>query len=95
MNKESLKRLSALSLARRNNISGTSLVASLVKNLPAIQEAWVRSLDPEDHLERKNGNLLQYSCLENPRDRGAWRARVHRVMRGRHDLVTKPPTINI
>ena len=26
-----------------------------------------------------NGNPLQYSCLENPRDRGAWRAAVHRV----------------
>ena len=26
-----------------------------------------------------NGNLLQYSCLENPRDRGAWWAAVHRV----------------
>ena len=26
-----------------------------------------------------NGNLLQYSCLENPMDRGAWRATVHRV----------------
>ena len=24
-----------------------------------------------------NGNLLQYSYLENPRDRGAWRATVH------------------
>ena len=24
-----------------------------------------------------NGNPLQYSCLENPRDRGAWRATVH------------------
>ena len=24
-----------------------------------------------------NGNPLQYSCLENPRDQGAWRARVH------------------
>ena len=24
-----------------------------------------------------NGNLLQYSCLENPMDRGAWRAAVH------------------
>ena len=23
-----------------------------------------------------NDNLLQYSCLENPMDRGAWRARV-------------------
>ena len=26
-----------------------------------------------------NGNPLQYSCLENPVDRGAWRAAVHRV----------------
>ena len=27
----------------------------------------------------KNGNPLQYSCLENPMDRGAWWATVHRV----------------
>ena len=26
-----------------------------------------------------NGNLLQYSCLENAMDRGAWQATVHRV----------------
>ena len=26
-----------------------------------------------------NGNLLQYSCLENSMDGGAWRATVHRV----------------
>ena len=26
-----------------------------------------------------NGNPLHYSCLENPMDRGAWRATVHRV----------------
>ena len=26
-----------------------------------------------------NGNPLQYSCLENPMDRGAWRATVHRA----------------
>ena len=25
------------------------------------------------------GNPLQYSCLENPTDRGAWRATVHEV----------------
>ena len=36
-----------------------------------------------------NGNPLQYSCLENPMDRGAWR--VHGVTRVGHDLVTKPP----
>ena len=26
-----------------------------------------------------NGNLLMYSCLENPMDRGTWRATVHGV----------------
>ena len=26
-----------------------------------------------------NGNPLQFSCLENPKDRGAWWATVHRV----------------
>ena len=38
-----------------------------------------------------NGNPLQYSCLENPVDRGAWRATVHGVSRVGHDLATKPP----
>ena len=37
-----------------------------------------------------NGNPLQYSCLENPMDRGAWQATVHGVARVGHDLVTKP-----
>ena len=38
-----------------------------------------------------NGNPLQHSCLDNPMDRGAWRATVHGVTRFRHDLATKPP----
>ena len=29
--------------------------------------------------EERHGNLLKYSCLENPMDRGAWWATVHRV----------------
>ena len=32
-----------------------------------------------------HGDPLQYSCLENPMDRGAWRATVHGVKRVRHD----------
>ena len=32
-----------------------------------------------------NGNPLQDSCLENSRDRGAWRATVHGLQRIRHD----------
>ena len=38
----------------------------------------------------RNGNPLQYFCLENTVDRGAWRAIVHGV--ARYDLVTKPPS---
>ena len=38
-----------------------------------------------------NGNPLQYSCLENPMERGAWRATVHGVARVGHDFVTTPP----
>ena len=33
-------------------------------------------------------NPLQYSCLENPMDREAWRATVHGTARVRHDLAT-------
>ena len=39
-----------------------------------------------------NGNPLQYSCLENPKSRGAWQATVYGVTKVRHDLVTKPPS---
>ena len=38
-----------------------------------------------------NGNLLQYSCLENPMDRGTWRAIIYGVTRVGHNLATKPP----
>ena len=31
-----------------------------------------------------NSNPLQHSCLENPMDRGAWQATVHRIARVRH-----------
>ena len=36
-----------------------------------------------------NGNPLEYSCLENLMDRGAWWATVHGVERVGYDLVTK------
>ena len=39
-----------------------------------------------------NGNPLQNSCLENPMDRGAWKATVHEVARVQHDLATKTTT---
>ena len=37
-----------------------------------------------------NGNPLQYSCLGNPMDRGAWQGTIHGVARVGHDLATKP-----
>ena len=51
------------------------------KNLPALHNTQGHGLDP--WLGRSpgggNGSPLQCSCLENPRDRGAWRATVHGV----------------
>ena len=57
---------------------------SVVKNLPAKQETPVRSLGWEDPLEK--GMALQYSCLENPVDKGAWRATVHGVTKSQTRL---------
>ena len=37
-----------------------------------------------------NGNPIQYACLGNSMDRGAWQATVHGLARVGHDLATKP-----
>ena len=43
-------------------------------------DPWVRKTPPPHPTAREgNGNTLQYSCLENPIDRGAWWTIVHRV----------------
>ena len=60
---------------------------SEVKNPLAVQEpqkTQVRSLGQEDPWQR-TGKPIQYSCLENPMDRGAWWATAHRSPRVRHD----------
>ena len=60
-----------------------------VKNLPAVQEIQADTSSVLG-LGRSpgggNGNPLQYSCLENPMDRGAWWATVHRVTLSRTSL---------
>ena len=56
-----------------------SLVAQLVKNMPAMQETWVLIPGLGRSPGEGNGNPLQYSCLENPMDRGAWWATVRGV----------------
>ena len=56
-----------------------SLVAQMVKNLHANAgdvgsiPGWERSPGKE------NGSPLQYSCLENPMERGAWQVTVHSI----------------
>ena len=61
------------------HFKGASLVAQTVKNLPAMQGDQVWSLGREDSLGDVNGYALQYSCLENSTDRGAWWATVTMV----------------
>ena len=48
-----------------------------------MQETW------DQFPGERNDNPLQYSCLGNPMDRGAWQATVHGVARVGHDLATK------
>ena len=62
---------------------------SVVKNLPA--NARDASLIPGSGRSpgEGNGNPLQYSCLENSMDRGAWRATVHRIQEVKHDCETE------
>ena len=68
-------------------MKGASQVAQWVKNLPAMQtqETWVHN----PGLGRSPGGghsyPLQYSCLENPIDRGTSRAAVHKSQRVGHD----------
>ena len=61
----------------------------MVRNLPA-NAGDVRDLDLIPESERApgggDGNPLQYSCLENPMGRGAWRATIHRVAKSRTQL---------
>ena len=65
---------------------------TVVKNLPAI--AGDMGLIPGSGRSpgEANGNLLQYSCLGNPMDRGAWWATIHRVTKSWTRLSTLMPT---
>ena len=59
-----------------------SQVMLVVKKLPA-KAGDIRDVGSIPGWERSpgggHGNPLQYSCLENPMDRGAWQATVHRI----------------
>ena len=55
----------------------------MVKNLPASAGDAGSILGSGRSPGEGNGNLLQYSCLGNPKDRGAWRATVHGIAKSR------------
>ena len=57
----------------------TSLVGQTVKNLPAMQETWVRSLGQEDPLEEGMATHSSILAWRIPMDRGAWQATIHGV----------------
>ena len=61
---------------------GASQVALVVKN-PSASAGDVRDVGLTPGLGRSpgggHGNPLEYSCLQNPMDRGAWQATVHRA----------------
>ena len=70
-------------VSAHQTLAGTVILGvprgSAVRNLPAMQETWVPSLGQGRYPRGGNGNPFQYSCQENPTDRGAWRATVRGV----------------
>ena len=65
---------------------GASQMALVVKNSPA-SAGDIRDTSSIPGLGRSpgggNGDPIQYSCLENPMDRGAWQVTVHKVAKTR------------
>ena len=76
---------------RRGMVNEASQVALLVKNPPP-KAGGVKDSGSIPGSGRSpgggNGNPLQYSCLENPMDRGAWRAMAHGVTKSQIWLST-------
>ena len=59
--------------------SWASLLAQLVKNLPAMQQTWIRSQGWEDPLEEGMATHSNILAWRIPMDRGVWRATAHQV----------------
>ena len=66
---------------------GAFSVAQTVKHLPPVQETRVQSLDQEDPREEGMATHSSIVGLENPMDRGAWRAIVHGVAKSQTQLI--------
>ena len=71
-----------------NDFSLASLVAQMVKHLPAMLETSGSIPGSGRSPGEGNGNPLQYSCLENPMKRKAWWARVHGIAES--DMTEQP-----
>ena len=76
-----------------------SQVVLVIKNLPA-NVGYARALDSITGLGRspgvENGDRVQYSCLENSMDKGAWQAIIHRIANSQMQLKqlnTAPSTV--
>ena len=71
-----------MSLLKTINGNGASQAALVVKNPPANARD-IRAASSIPGLGRSpgegKGNSLQYSCLENPTDKGAWKATIHGI----------------
>ena len=76
-------------IERNTFLINTTQGALVIRNLPA-SAVDIRDTGSIPGLGRSlgegNGNPLQHSCLENPMDRGAWRATVHGVAKSQMKL---------
>ena len=63
-----------------------SLVAEMVKNPPAVQETWVRSLGWEDPLKKEMATHSSILAWRIPMDRGTWQTIVHGVAKSQKQL---------
>ena len=63
-----------------------SLLAQLVKNLPAMQKTWIQSLGLEDPLKEGKATHSSILAWRIPMDRGDWRATVHGVAKSQTQL---------
>ena len=80
------KRCQILNTTLNLKILRASLVAQMVKDLPAMQETWVQSLAWEDPLEEGMATHSNILAWRIPKDRGACRAAVHGVAKSQTRL---------
>ena len=62
------------------------MIVKMIKNLENKMEKMQESINKDLEELRRRKWQLQYSCLENPMDRGAWWAAVHNVAKSRTQL---------